>query len=101
MDFKTLKKANEKRLASGVFSHAQPFGLADWCLAMAGEVGEACNAAKKIIRGDGNYDALRSEIADVVIYADLLASYINSSLEDLVRAKFNEKSDQVGSDVKL
>ena len=84
---------------------------------MAGEVGEACNLTKKLSRlttGFGmrwnkpeDQDALRireklkREIGDVVIYADLLASRMDLSLEDCVRTAFNEKSEEIGSDVRV
>lgn len=46
-------------------------------------------------------DKLANELADVVIYADLLATRIGRSLGDCVRQKFNEKSDEIGSPIKL
>jgi len=44
---------------------------------------------------------LGGEIADVVIYADLLASKLGRSLEDCIREKFNAKSAEIGSTVTL
>lgn len=41
------------------------------------------------------------ELADVVIYADLLAARLGISLGDAVRKKFNEVSERVGSDVRI
>lgn len=46
-------------------------------------------------------ERLAGELADVVIYADLLASKLGRSLGDCVRQKFNHKSDEIGSLVKL
>lgn len=86
---------------------------------MAGECGEACNITKKMNRiwpanefiqswnkpEDQRMEELEArladEIADVVIYADLLATRIGRSLGDCIRAKFNEKSKEIGSVVKL
>lgn len=44
---------------------------------------------------------LADELADVVIYADLLASKLGRSLEDCIRDKFNAKSKEIGSSVVL
>jgi len=41
------------------------------------------------------------EIADMVIYADLLAQRLGRKLEDAIKNKFNQTSDKVGSDIKL
>jgi hypothetical protein len=46
-------------------------------------------------------DRVASETADVVIYADLLLTSIGRSLGRAVVAKFNSKSDEIGSPVKL
>jgi NTP pyrophosphatase (non-canonical NTP hydrolase) len=87
--------------------------------ALAAVGGKACNVTKKMNRiwpanqFKENWnkpedqrmadleDRLADEIADVVIYADLLAARIGRSLDDCVRQKFNSKSDEIGSAVKL
>lgn len=46
-------------------------------------------------------DRLADELADIIIYADLLATRIGRSLGDCVRRKFNAKSEEIGSSVKL
>ena len=64
---------------------------AEWACAMAGEAGEACNVAKKIKRLEtgtntakdpATMDACRTlmgkELADTVIYCDLLAASLGS-----------------------
>lgn len=103
--FSELRRASYKR-AIEAFGHAE--GLADWSPAewtnaVAGEVGELCNLTKKLGRGDANVklEDIGKEIADVVIYADLVATRMGLKLEDLVRQKFNEVSDRRGSDIKL
>jgi len=81
---------------------------------MAGELGEACNQIKKLRRlTDGKQLAniptsakaivnkIAKELADTVIYADLLAARLGIDLGISVRDKFNEVSDRVGSDIKL
>lgn len=87
---------------------------ADWGNAMAGEAGEACNLVKKLRRHEtsltvGGFatayntpdqpallDALAAELADVMIYADLLAAHYGISLTNAVRDKFNRVSKLQG-----
>jgi NTP pyrophosphatase (non-canonical NTP hydrolase) len=92
MKFSDLEQANRLRLPhfknrQGKPAHSQKNGhdwsIAEWTNAMAGEAGEACNIAKKMIRGDYGDDVelgvgeLMDEIADVVIYADLVCQRLN------------------------
>ena len=46
-------------------------------------------------------DAIADEIADVVIYADLLAARLGVNLEAAVQRKFNEVSQRVGSSIRI
>lgn len=120
LTFESLTRANLQRLPLfrnrlGEIAHKQPDGsdwsLAEWTNAVAGEAGEACNLAKKIIRGDfgapGSQtyaDAcldLAKEFADVVIYADIGCMRAGWSLGAIVREKFNEVSERVACAVKL
>ena len=92
-----------------------PDGLAewsvnDWLCAMGGEAGEALNEGKKHRRilsgmqqaGDvpaGLKEAearIMEELADVVIYADLVATRLGASLSDAIVAKFNAISEREG-----
>lgn len=75
---------------------------------LGGELGEALNEVKKLIREElgikgsrTSLDKLGDELADVIICADLLASLYNVDLIDAVTRKFNQTSDNVGFDVKL
>lgn len=116
LTFALLRRVNQRRCESPQgFDHPLPsWSVAEWTNAMAGEAGEACNIAKKLlrfrdgVRGNAATDteaslraALGEELADAVIYADLVATSQGLSLEDLVRAKFNAKSDEIGSYEKL
>ena len=116
MQFSDLEDANRLRLPQfknrqGKPAHSQPNGhdwsIAEWTNAMAGEAGEACNIAKKLIRGDYGDDEelgigeLLDEIADVVIYADLVCQRVNRKLEIAVHNKFNEVSERIGCDIIL
>lgn len=81
---------------------------ADWSNAMCGEAGEYANIIKKIRRhetgaaneGDPPVEELKRkaarELADVVIYADLNASYLGIDLGEAIREKFNQKSVEYG-----
>ena len=76
--------------------------------ALAGEVGEACNVVKKLARkrlglrgSEGSVGALGQELADVIIYADLLAAEFNIDLGFKIREKFNATSDKYGLKTKL
>ena len=88
------------------------WSIAEWTNAMAGECGEACNVAKKLIRiRDGvpgnkksreEYTAdLAQEISDTVIYAVLAAAAAGIDLRAAIIKTFNDKSDDVGSAIKL
>jgi NTP pyrophosphatase (non-canonical NTP hydrolase) len=104
MDLKTLSQANAERLATtAVYEKCRTeWSLADWINALAGETGELCNLVKKIRRGDViDAKELGKELADIVIYADLLASQMGLDLSECVQQKFNEVSDRVGSQIKL
>jgi NTP pyrophosphatase (non-canonical NTP hydrolase) len=77
---------------------------------MVGEAGEACNVIKKLNRirdglvgnhgDDTDKDALMrklgKEIADVVIYCDLMAQAVGMDLSTCVQEKFNEVSERNG-----
>ena len=104
--FSQLHNASYRR-AVEVFGHQEglrDWSPAEWSNALAGEAGELCNMTKKLLRdGPASIDMaeLGKEIADVVIYADLVATRMGFKLEDLVRQKFNEVSERRGSDIKL
>jgi len=82
--------------------------IADWSNAAAGEMGEAANVVKKIRRlqfgrpgaldptADVLQGMLADEIADTVIYLDLLAAHAGIDLAAAVRSKFNEVSRREG-----
>lgn len=86
----------------------------EWAAAMAGEAGEACNAAKKLKRitdqiANINLEEGRSltdraiacekigeEVADTIIYGVLLAEAVGQDIEAVVIRKFNQKSEEYG-----
>ena len=113
LSFDQLRKANLERTAD-VFHPLDAWSPTDWACVMAGECGEACNQVKKLRRLDGADGVIDSpeerarltrnvadELADAIIYADLLAARLGIELGDAVRCKFNEVSERRGSFVKL
>lgn len=87
----------------------------EWAGAMAGEAGEACNAAKKLKRVttklqhiDNNYhseltneiesykEQVAKEAADTILYALLLISAVGHDPEQVIAAVFNKKSEEYG-----
>lgn len=113
LDFKTLRIANVERCEE-VFHPVGDWTPTDWACAMAGEAGEVCNAVKKLKRvADGTNTAkdpqteseairdIAAEIADTVIYLDLLASRLGIDMSEAVRYKFNVVSVRMNSSIML
>lgn len=113
LTFKILRDTNIKR-CEDVFHPVDSWSLTDWATAMAGECGEACNEIKKLRRLDGAdksvdtpfnrkrlTENVANELADLVIYADLLAARMGIDLGQAVVDKFNEVSEKRGSVFKL
>lgn len=104
LTFSILRSTNVARCEE-VFHRLRDWTLTDWGCALAGEAGEACNIIKKLRRGDAVYGedgalgqkALADELADVVIYCDLLAARAGIDLGKAVVAKFNEVSLKRGA----
>lgn len=117
LTFEELRRADVARCEE-VF-HAEDgingWTPADWATAMAGECGEACNEVKKLRRlqtspnwnrledSDAGFikDRIAAELADLVIYADLLAARLGIDLGEAIVEKFNVVSVRVGSTVRL
>lgn len=113
LNFDRLRKQNVSR-CEDVFHAIDDWSPTDWACAMAGEAGETCNAVKKLRRLDDDQRRnltsataqvlvaeIAKELADTIIYADLLAARLGIDLGEAVRAKFNEVSDKRKSGVKL
>lgn len=93
----------------------------EWAGAMAGEAGEACNAAKKLKRItdeianiNNNEDRpfaltdrvsveehLAKEVADTILYAVLVCARIGIPLEPVIIEVFNKKSEEYGFSERL
>lgn len=113
LTFATLNSTNRHRCEQ-VFHPINEWTPSDWGCALAGECGEVCDAVKKLRRLDHNTNTAKDpqtvmeavedvalELADVVIYADLLASRLGIDLGDAVIRKFNATSKLRGSTIFL
>lgn len=101
LGFDRLRSANVQR-CEDVFHQLDSWSPTDWACAAAGEMGEACNLIKKLRRGeDISLTDVGYELADTVIYLDLLAARLGINLGEAVREKFNIVSDRRGSEVRL
>ena len=115
LTFTRLRKANVARCEE-VFHPITAWSLTDWATAAAGELGEACNVIKKMRRFEGSHNdparnidpesaegklMLGHEIADTVIYLDLLAARAGIDLAGAVQEKFDLVSRREGSGIVL
>ena len=113
-DYDVFAMLNKKRCeASNGFNHAlNSWSLSDWMTATIGELGEAANVAKKLNRVrdgiPGNAESeeelramLQDELADALIYLDLLCQSEGFDLMEAVRIKFNRTSQKIGLDEQL
>lgn len=118
LTFGELREANATRCKRWHPSGALEWSISDWAVAMAGEAGEICNAVKKLNRirdGLANLNeadrlldtqekavaAIGEEIADTLIYLDLLALRLGLDLAAEVVKKFNATSSRYGFPEKL
>ena len=100
LNFRQLRKANFKR--SQTAFNVENWSPLEFGGAMAGECGEACNLLKKLKRGEKvPLKDIAHELADVVVYADLTAAYLDIDLGEAVREKFNIVSKRKKCNIKL
>lgn len=104
--FDELRKANVDRQVQ--WEAGNEFSLIYFGNALAGEVGETCNVIKKLERqrtghvgSTASINDLAEELADLIIYADLIANKEGIDLGEAVRKKFNKTSDKYGLGIKL
>ncbi len=108
MDIKYLSALNKKRCEQDFKEPLNNTGWDPirWALTIAEETGEVAEAVLGAFGGKKakahlGVKHIGEEIADVVIYCDLLATRLGLSLEDIVIKKFNKKSRKIGSKIKL
>ena len=101
LTFDKLRNVNVSR-CEDVFHKLNSWSPTDWACAMGGECGEALNFIKKMRRGEEiNKNDVAYELADIIIYADLLAARLDINLGEAVREKFNVVSKRRNSKYKL
>ena len=113
LTFEALRDANVRRCES-IFHKVAEWSPTDWACAMAGEAGEVCDAVKKLRRLDHGTNTekdpqtvgeaiadIGEEIADTIMYLDLLAARLGIDIPTVVQAKFNKVSDLRKSPIKL
>jgi len=117
MNLSLFSKINLKRCTSPEgFNHSlESWSEAEWTNAIAGELGEAANLTKKLLRHRdrvaGNYkpedqdvDYLRRqaahELCDAIIYADLAIQRLGFDTSELLIGVFNRKSEQLGCSIR-
>jgi NTP pyrophosphatase (non-canonical NTP hydrolase) len=95
LSFKDLRVVNVRRNIELYKQQLNEWTPTDWACAAAGEMGETCNNIKKLKRGeDLPLSDVADEIADTVIYLDLLAARMGINLDEAVINKFNSTTDR-------
>ena len=108
LSFEELRIASDARNSENAGGESD-WTLVDWGNALAGETGELCNfinmKSRRTLPFDPSLDKLKKkmadELADIVTYADLIASKIGVDLGKAVREKFNIVSKRRNSQVTL
>ena len=114
LTFNALRAGNIARVDQfknqhGALVHSKNDGSdwtpAQWLQAVVGEIGEYANIRKNFERGDLTLDefmpAAEEELADVMIYLDILANRLGIDLGQAVIRKFNRTSKEKGIQVTL
>lgn len=113
LSFAQLREVNATRCQRWHKGGIEEWSVTDWAMAVAGEMGEACNAIKKLRRieceaqnindpgrqltkRDDAIAVIGEELADTLIYLDLLAFRLGIDLADVTVRKFNATSVRYG-----
>lgn len=113
-----MAEVNADRCSAWHRNGSDGWTLGDWGNAMAGEAGEVCNAIKKLRRieveivsvndADRQIDTkeqakakIGEEIADTILYLDLIASRLGINVPDEIVKKFNSVSEKYGFEHRL
>lgn len=101
LTFQALREANVKRTEDS-WHRVTEWSAAEWLMCVTGELGELAGLLKHYRRGENlPAGSLGEELADVVIYLDLLAASLGVDLDLAIIRKFNTTSEKVGSKHKL
>ena len=112
MNISKFQEINEKRAIRWHKEGETQWSLLEWCGAMAGEMGEACNIAKKLRRLDLQLpnkekgidnnkkieleNHLATEIADTIIYGLIILSKLKIDSSLIIAQVFDKKSIEYG-----
>jgi NTP pyrophosphatase (non-canonical NTP hydrolase) len=100
LTFRDLRHVNVRRNIELYKQQIDDWSPTDWACAAAGEMGETCNKIKKLKRGDDiPLSDVADEIADTVIYLDLLAARMGIDLAQAVINKFNATTDRFSEEL--
>jgi len=113
LTFGQLTQVNLARAAHWHKGGIEEWSVADWAVAAAGEMGEVCDAVKKLRRIESGLESqnpsqpkdradaikkIAQEIGDTVVYLDLLAARLGLRLDECVADTFNRVSRREGLD---
>lgn len=110
LTFDQLRATNTERALRWHRGGLAEWSVNDWLVAMGGEAGEALNAGKKhrrILSGLQQHgdvpkslsdaeEKIMEELADTVIYCDLVAARLGRPLSNAIVKKFNAISEREG-----
>jgi NTP pyrophosphatase (non-canonical NTP hydrolase) len=102
LTFAKLRQKNLQRV--GEIHNCGQWQYPEWVMAVCGELGEMANILKKVKRGSKKWNkttklAVQREIADTLIYLDLLAQSLDIELDIAVIEKFNLVSKKYSSKI--
>jgi NTP pyrophosphatase (non-canonical NTP hydrolase) len=98
---KQLKRLNEERCPY-FGNKVEEWSETDWGCAIGGESGELQNWLIKRRRGDNvDLKEVAHEMADIVIYVDMLATKMNIDLEETIKEKWNIVSERRNIPLKM
>lgn len=101
LTFSKLSAANRLRCEE-IYHPLDDWSYFEWMNAVVGEVGELCHLFRDQERKHViSKQQLADELADIVIYLDLLAQHLRIDLGKAVCCKFNATSVRDGSDYQL
>ena len=101
LTFEALRIANLARCEER-FHPVDEWSPCDWMTATAGELGECANLIKKLRQGRAvDMVSVGHELADTLVYLDLLCQRLGLNLGEEVRAKFNQDSVRYGASQRL